>query len=49
LRAEAYPVYQHHQYPPDAGDKNLTATSYERNNRLIDQAKQRFVDTDSNE
>jgi len=49
LRTEAYPVYQHHQYPPDAGDKNLTATSYERNNRLIDQAKQRFVDTDSNE
>jgi predicted amidohydrolase len=43
LRTEAYPVYQRHQYPPDAGDENVTATSYERNNRLIDQAKQRFV------
>jgi hypothetical protein len=49
LRTEAYRVYQQHQYPPDPQDENLTATSYERNNRLIDQAKQAFVDTTPNE
>jgi predicted amidohydrolase len=49
LRTEAYPVYQQHQYPPDPRDKDLTGTSYERNNRLIDQAKQAFVDTTPNE
>ena len=37
LRTEAYPVYAKHQYPPlDGVDAGL---SYERNNQLIDQAK----------
>jgi hypothetical protein len=40
LRTEAYPVYQRHQYPPSlAGDPQI---SYERNNQLIDAAKERF-------
>jgi hypothetical protein len=37
LRAEAYPVYQRHQYPPSMDDE--MKISYERNNQLIDQAK----------
>jgi hypothetical protein len=40
LRTEAYPVYQRHQYPPALeGDPQI---SYERNNQLIDAAKERF-------
>jgi hypothetical protein len=39
LRTEAYPVYQRHQYPPALeGDHRI---SYERNNQLIDEAKER--------
>src|SRR5438067_1787537 len=41
LRAEAYPVYQEHQYPPLVGDDNVQL-SYEGNNRLIDEAKARL-------
>ena len=36
LRTEAYPVYSRHQYPPALEPDQL---SYERNNRLIDEAK----------
>jgi formamidase len=43
LRSEAYPVYATHQYPPaverEAGEP---AFSYERNNRLIDEAKRKL-------
>jgi hypothetical protein len=39
LRAEAYPVYQRHRYPPALGDDGSSQLSYERNNALIDQAK----------
>ena len=41
LRTEAYPVYGAHQYPPriDVGEASL---SYERNNQLIDEAKNRL-------
>jgi predicted amidohydrolase len=39
LRTEAYPVYQEHQYPPK-GDDNAQL-SYEKNTRLIDEAKGR--------
>ena len=45
LRTEAYPVYQHHQYPPERIDERL---SYEDNNRLIDEAKLRFGARGSN-
>ena len=38
LRTEAYPVYQQHQYPPE----QKVPLSYENNNRLIDEAKQRL-------
>lgn len=40
LRAEAYPVYRNHHYPPTI--ENAQPISYEENNRLIDQAKQRL-------
>jgi predicted amidohydrolase len=40
LRTEAYPVYQQHQYPPQI-DGESAELSYERNNRLIDEAKRR--------
>ena len=36
LRTEAYLVYRRHQYPPSLETEQL---SYERNNRLIDEAK----------
>ena len=38
LRAEAYPVYQRHQYPPQMEGEE-EPLSYEKNNRLIDEAK----------
>jgi hypothetical protein len=38
LRTEAYPVYQHHQYPPESP----APLSYEHNNSLIDEAKRRL-------
>ena len=38
LRTEAYPVYAKHQYPPTVGAPQ--GLSYERNNELIQQAKQ---------
>jgi hypothetical protein len=41
LRTEAYPVYQHHQYPPQLAGED-EPVSYERNNRLIDEAKGRL-------
>ncbi|HEV8483552.1 MAG TPA: nitrilase-related carbon-nitrogen hydrolase [Blastocatellia bacterium] len=37
LRAEAYPVYKRHQYPPRF---EATRLSYESNNELIDEAKE---------
>jgi formamidase len=37
LRTEAYPVYRRHQYPPRYEASRL---SYERNNELIDEAKE---------
>jgi predicted amidohydrolase len=39
LRTEAYPVYAKHQYPPAAEPQAL---SYERNNELIDKAKENW-------
>lgn len=39
LRTEAYPVYQRAQYPPKIADDDASGVSYERNNRLIDEAK----------
>src|SRR5438552_5737239 len=45
LRTDAYPVYQRPQYPPKMGDENAQS-SYERNNRLIDEAKQRLKESD---
>ena len=42
LRTEAYPVYQRHIYPPtlgDSEDSHAARLSFERNNRLIDEAK----------
>jgi len=44
LRTEAYPVYQRHHYPPQIGDENAQI-SYERNNQLIDEAKQRLKES----
>src|SRR4051812_21676338 len=41
LRTEAYPVYQHHQYPPKIADDHAQL-SYEKNNELIDEAKARL-------
>ena len=41
LRTEAYPVYQRHQYPPKTGTESAEL-SYERNNQLIDEAKQQL-------
>jgi predicted amidohydrolase len=38
LRTEAYPVYSGHRYPP--GRPDARALSYERNLRLIEEAKQ---------
>ena len=38
LRTEAYPVYQRHIYPPQPAG----ALSYERNNELIDEAKEKL-------
>ena len=37
LRTEAYPTYRNHQYPPKTDDQK--GLSYEKNNRLIDEAK----------
>lgn len=42
LRAEAYPVYQKHQYPPRESGAAAAPISYEENNRLIDRAKQQL-------
>lgn len=39
LRTEAYPVYQSHQYPPKLEDDGA-GISYEKNNQLIDKAKE---------
>ena len=39
LRTEAYPVYGRHRYPPAAGGDAGAAHSYERNRRLIEEAK----------
>ena len=41
LRTEAYPIYAKHQYPPVREPR--AALSYERNNQLIDEAKQRLA------
>lgn len=43
LRTEAYPVYQKHFYPPQISDEE-DDLSYEKNNRLIDEAKRRLSD-----
>jgi formamidase len=42
LRAEAYPVYQRHHYPPKLDPEG--DISYERNNQLIDKAKRNTSD-----
>jgi formamidase len=44
LRTDAYPVYTERGYPPrlDEDEAGAAALSYERNNRLIDKAKQRY-------
>ncbi|MBC7900370.1 MAG: nitrilase [Saprospiraceae bacterium] len=39
LRAEAYPVYQQHFYPPRTEGIEKQALSYEKNCKLIDRAK----------
>jgi hypothetical protein len=39
LRTEAYPVYQSHQYPSTLTDDQSETISYERNIRLIEEAK----------
>jgi predicted amidohydrolase len=39
LRTEAYPVYRRHQYPPQLAQDDGASSDYERNNRLIDEAK----------
>jgi len=44
LRTEAYPVYQGRRYPPKVGDR--AQISFERNNQLIDEAKQQLNDFD---
>ncbi len=41
LRTEAYPVYGAHNYPPRLDEAGATL-SYERNNQLIDEAKDRL-------
>src|SRR5215510_3522594 len=41
LRAEAYPVYRRHHYPPQT-DGESAQISYERNNQLIEEAKGRL-------
>ena len=45
LRTEAYPVYAEHGYPPPESHESNTPLeiSYERNNRLIDESKQRIA------
>jgi len=45
LRTEAYPVYGRHQYPSQIEDES-GQLSYERNNRLIDEAKKRLKVSD---
>src|ERR1700730_5955626 len=46
LRTEAYPLYATHLYPPKSREMNpLPELSYEENNRLIDEAKQRIEAT----
>lgn len=43
LRTEAYPVYRERIYPPRLnGDAAARTLSYERNNRLIDEAKKKL-------
>ena len=42
LRAEAYPVYRNHFYPPKLDEQTEKELSYERNNELIDEAKRRL-------
>ena len=42
LRTEAYPVYKRHQYPPKY---EATGLSYERNNELIDEAKEQATNS----
>ncbi len=44
LRAEAYPVYAAHHYPPPdaSAAEHGTSLSYERNNDLIEEAKRRL-------
>ena len=39
LRTEAYPVYGKHFYPPQMEKDGEEMLSYEKNNRLIDEAK----------
>jgi predicted amidohydrolase len=36
LRAEAYPVYQKHFYPPQSEENSEEMLSFEKNNELID-------------
>jgi predicted amidohydrolase len=50
LRTEAYPVYRTHTYPPRLDPASTESTephSFERNNRLIDEAKSGLVPPDA--
>jgi hypothetical protein len=42
LRTEAYPIYRKHFYPPEFTGNEETDLSYERNNDLIDEVKNRI-------
>ncbi len=44
LRAEAYPVYQKHFYPPQSAERGAEMLSYEKNNELIDKSKRQIDD-----
>ncbi len=48
LRAEAYPVYQKHFYPPQSAKDGEKMLSYERNNDLIDESKRRIASPPEN-
>jgi hypothetical protein len=49
LRTEAYPIYKERQYPPPLDDTEDPTIEYERNNRLINEAKRRLKMVDESE
>ncbi len=46
LRTEAYPVYRKHFYPPDSEEDKSQMLSYEKNLKLIDEAKKKVNGSD---